>query len=43
MMPFGIIYQELFIRNYLPEVSNIHRRAAELNIILARVNNSDIQ
>ena len=33
----------LNIRNYLPEVSNIQRRAAELNIILARGNNSDIQ
>ena len=33
----------LNIRNYLPEVRNIQRRAAELNIILTRVNNFDIQ
>ena len=31
------------IRNYSPEVINIKRREAELNIILARVNNFDIQ
>ena len=28
------------VRNYSPEVSNIRRREAELNIILPRVNNS---
>ena len=31
------------IRNYSPEVSNIQRRKAELNIILPRVNNFDIK
>ena len=31
------------IRNYSPEVINIHRREGELNIVLQRVNNSDIK
>ena len=31
------------IRNYSPEVINIQRREAELNIILPRVNNFDIK
>ena len=31
------------IRNYSPEVSDIQRREAELNIILQRVNNFDIK
>ena len=31
------------IRNYSPEVSNIQRREAEVNIILLRVNNFDIK
>ena len=31
------------IRNYSPEVINIQRREAELNIILLRVNNFDIK
>ena len=31
------------IRNYSPEVSNIQRREAELNIILPRVNNVAIK
>ena len=31
------------IRNYSPEVINIQRRKAELNIILPRVNNFDIK
>ena len=31
------------IRNYSPEVRNIQRREAELNIILPRVNNFDIK
>ena len=31
------------IRNYSPEVINIQRREAELNIILSRVNNFDIK
>ena len=31
------------IRNYSPEVINIQRREAELNIILPRVNNLDIK
>ena len=31
------------IRNYSPEVTNIQRREAELNIILLRVNNFDIK
>ena len=30
------------IRNHSPEVSNIQRREAELNIILLKVNNFDI-
>ena len=30
-------------RNYLPEVINIQRRKAELNIILPRMNNFDIK
>ena len=37
-MPFGIN-----IRNYSPEVINTQGREAELNIILARVNNFDIK
>ena len=31
------------IRNYSPEVINIQRREAELNIILPKVNNFDIK
>ena len=31
------------IRNYSPEVINIQRREAELNMILPRVNNFDIK
>ena len=31
------------IRNYSPEISNIQRRKAELNIFLPRVNNFDIK
>ena len=31
------------IRNYSPEVINIQRRQAELNIILLRMNNFDIK
>ena len=31
------------IRNYSPEVLNIQRREADLNIILPRVNNFDIK
>ena len=31
------------IRNYSPEASNIHRREAELNIVLAKVNKFDIK
>ena len=31
------------IRNYSPEVSNIQRREAEVNIILLRVNNFHIK
>ena len=31
------------IRNYSPEIINIQRREAELNIILLRVNNFDIK
>ena len=31
------------IRNYWPEVINIQRRKAELNIVLPRVNNFDIK
>ena len=31
------------IRNYSPEVINIQRREAEMNIILLRVNNCDIK
>ena len=31
------------IRNYSLEVINIHRREGELNIVLQRVNNSDIK
>ena len=31
------------IRNYSPEVLNIQRRRAELNIIILRVNNFDIK
>ena len=39
-----IFYVFLFnIRNYSPEVINIQRREAELNIILPRVNNFDIK
>ena len=33
----------LNIRNYSPEVTNIQRRKAELNIILPRVNNFGIK
>ena len=33
----------LNIRNYSPEVINIQRHEAELNIILSRVNNFDIK
>ena len=39
-----ILHAFLFnIRNYSPEVINIQRREAELNIILPRVNNFDIK
>ena len=39
-----ILHAFLFnIRNYLPEVINIQRREAEMNIILPRVNNFDIK
>ena len=39
-----ILHAFLFnIRNYSPEVINIHRRERELNIVLQRVNNSDIK
>ena len=39
-----IFHAVLFnIRNYSPEVINIQRRKAELNIILPRVNNFDIE
>ena len=39
-----IFYTFLFnIKNYLPEVINIQRCEAELNIILLRVNNFDIK
>ena len=39
-----ILHAFLFnIRNYSPEVINIQRSEAELNIILPRVNNSDIK
>ena len=37
-MPFLFI-----IRNYSPEIINIQRREAELNITLPRVNNFDIK
>ena len=39
-----ILHASLFnIRSYSPEVINIQRREAELNIILSRVNNFDIK
>ena len=39
-----ILHAFLFnIRSYSPEVINIKRREAELNIILSRVNNFDIK
>ena len=39
-----ILHAFLFnIRNYSPEVINTHRRERELNIVLQRVNNSDIK
>ena len=38
-----IFHAFLFIRNYSPEVINIQRSEAVLNIILPRVNNFDIK
>ena len=38
-----IFHRFLFnVRNYSPEVINIQRREAQLNIVLPRVNNFDI-
>ena len=42
MLLWGLLIH-LEIRNYSPEVSNIQRREAELNIISLRVNNFDIK
>ena len=39
-----MFYASLFnIRNYSPEVINIQRRKAELNVVSLRVNNFDIK
>ena len=39
-----ILHNFLFnIRNYSPEIINIQRREAELDIILPRVNNFDVK
>ena len=41
IVSFGLNFSN--IRNYSPEVINIQRREAELNIILLRMNNFDIK